>query len=114
MNGDAYPDLVVLQSQFFGGINSLRIYPGGPGGFGPEQILADGVEFSSFSRLADLNGDALIDVASFNTIFLARPGGGFHPAQSIYVALSGIQGVADFNRDGKADLLNGLSILLQK
>jgi hypothetical protein len=34
--------------------------------------------------------------------------------QSIYLGPNGVQTVADFNRDGKADLLNGLSILLQR
>jgi hypothetical protein len=114
VNGDAYPDLVVAQEAAFGGGWSLRLFPGGPTGFGSEQILADQVEFHSFSRLADLNNDGLLDVASFNTIYLAKPGGGFHPGQSIYAGQGGVQAVADFNRDGKADLLNGLSILLQK
>jgi len=114
MNGDSYPDLVVLQQAASGPGGSLRLYPGGPAGFGPEQVLEAGTQYSSFSRLADLNNDGLLDVASFNTLYLAKPGGGFHPAQGIYAGTGGAQGVADFNRDGKADLLNGLSILLQK
>jgi len=114
MNGDAYPDLVVSETDQSLGKKSLRIYPGGPDGFGPEQILADGIEFSSFTRLGDLNGDGQLDVISFNTLFLANSGGEFHPAQSVYIGTGGVQAVADFNHDGKADLLNGLSILLQK
>ena len=114
INGDSYPDLVVLQQKTTGLGGSLRMYPGGPTGFGPEQVLEAETEFSSFSRLADLNGDGLIDVTSFNTLYLAKPGGGFHPAQEIYIGSGGAQGVADFNRDGKPDLFNGLSVLLQR
>jgi subtilisin family serine protease len=114
VNGDTYPDLLVAQGAPSGGSPSLRMYPGSAAGFGPEQVLEDGVPFQSFGRLADLNNDGLLDVVSFNTIFLAKPGGGFHPAQGIYIGTAGAQGVADFNRDGKPDLLNGLSILLQK
>jgi hypothetical protein len=49
-----------------------------------------------------------------NTLFLAKAGGGFHPGQPIWIGSPGAQHVADFNRDGKPDLLNGLRILLQK
>jgi hypothetical protein len=61
-----------------------------------------------------LNGDGLLDVTAGSNLYLARAGGGFHPAQRVYVGAGGIRDVADFNRDGKADLLNGLNILLQK
>jgi hypothetical protein len=64
--------------------------------------------------LADLNGDGLFDVTAGSTLYLAKPGGGFHPGQDVYLGTGGIRAVADFNRDGKPDLLNGLSILLQK
>ncbi|MBK7998279.1 MAG: VCBS repeat-containing protein [Verrucomicrobia bacterium] len=114
VNGDSYPDLVVSQRVGTGFGGSLRIYPGGPAGFGAEQVVEAETEFSTFARLADLNGDGLLDVAAFNTIYLAKPGGGFHPAQPIYIGAAGAQGVADFNGDGKPDLLNGLSVLLQR
>jgi len=114
INGDSYPDLVVLQQKTTGLGGSLRMYPGGPTGFGPAQLLEAETEFSSFSRLSDLNGDGLLDVTSFNTLHLAKPGGGFHPAQEIYIGSGGVQGVADLDRDGKPDLFNGLSVLLQK
>ena len=113
VNGDDYPDLVVTQTDSSSGENSLRIYPGSASGFGPEQVLEEDVAFDSFTRLADLNGDGLLDVVRFNTLFLADPEGGFQPAQSVWIGLEGVQAVADFNRDGRADLLNGLSILLQ-
>ena len=113
-NGDAYPDLVLTETELLTGLRSLRIFPGGPSGFGAEQILENEIEFSAFSRLADLNGDGLLDVAAGSDLYLAKAGGGFHPAQRIYVGAGGIRDVADFNRDGKPDLLNGLNILLQK
>jgi hypothetical protein len=114
VNGDAHPDLVMVQTVQATGERSLRVYPGGPTGFGAEQVLASGLPFASFTSLADLNGDGLLDVVGGNTLFLAKPGGGHHPAQTIWIGAAGAQAVADFNRDGKADLLNGLSILLQK
>ena len=114
INGDAYPDLVVTQTDPSTGDRSLRMYPGGTAGFGPEEVLESDVEFVSFTRLADLNNDGLLDVASANTLFVADPNGGFYPGQSIWIGAQGVQGVADFNRDGKPDLLNGLSILLQE
>jgi len=77
-------------------------------------VLEDDVEFSAFNSIADLNGDGLLDAAGGYTLHLAKPGGGFHPGQSIWIGAEGVQHVADFNRDGKPDLLNGLSILLQK
>jgi uncharacterized protein YjbI with pentapeptide repeats len=113
-NGDAYPDFVVTQTDSLTGEKSLRIFPGGPAGFGAEQILANEIEFTAFSQLADLNGDGLFDVTAGSTLYLAKPGGGFHPGQDVYLGTGGIRAVADFNRDGKPDLLNGLSILLQK
>jgi hypothetical protein len=113
-NGDAFPDLVVAETDSFTGNASLRMYPGGPAGFGPEQVLVDGVEFSSFNRLADLNGDGLLDVVAGNSVYLANPLGGFHPVQQIWITAEGVKDVTDFNGDGKADLLSGLSILLQR
>jgi hypothetical protein len=108
INGDAYPDLVMTETELLTGLRSLRMYPGGPAGFGAEQILENEIEFSAFSRLADLNGDGLLDVAAGSSLYLAKS------AQRIYVGAGGIRDVADFNGDGKADLLNGLNILLQK
>jgi hypothetical protein len=114
MNSDAYPDLVVTQTDPSTEVTSLRMYPGGASGFSTEEVLENVVEFTSFTYLADLNADGLVDVASFNKLFLANPDGGFYPAQNIWIGVQGVQAVADFNRDGKADLLNGLSILLQQ
>ena len=114
MNGDEYTDLAVTQTDSSSGEKSLRFYPGSPTGFGPEQVLEEDVPFGTFTRLTDLNGDGLLDVASANTLFLANPDGGFQPAQSIWIGAQGVQEVADFNGDGKLDLLNGLSILLQE
>jgi hypothetical protein len=114
VNGDAYPDLAVTQTDSSSGDRSLRIYPGSASGFGPEQVLEEDVPFGTFTRLIDLNGDGLLDVVSANTLFLANPDGGFQAAQSIWIGTQGVQEVADFNGDGKVDLLNGLSILLQE
>ena len=113
INGDVYPDLVLMLADAVTGKPSLKMYPGGPAGFGAEQILVDAVEFESFRRLADLNGDGLLDVVASYDLYLGKPGG-FHPKQPIWIGGLGVQDVADFNRDGKPDLLNGLSILLQK
>src|SRR5262249_43813226 len=113
-HGDTYPELVIAETDEFTGSQSFRAYRGGPAGFGAEQVLADAVEFQSFSDVADLNNDGLLDVVSFNTHYVAKAGGGLQPGQRIWVGDEGARHVADFNRDGKPDLLNGLSILLQK
>ncbi len=113
-NRDAFPDVIVAKTDSVSGIRSLSLYPGGAAGFGNAQTFVDDVEFNTFTRLADLNNDGLLDVVGGNTIYLARQSGGYHPAQPIWIGIAGAQGVADFNRDGKMDLFNGLSVLLQK
>jgi hypothetical protein len=116
MNGDTYSDLVTTEVDATSGDTALVMYPGGPTGLGARQVLATGVEFQTFSHIVDLNNDGLPDVISFNlnSLFLAKPGGGFHPGQRIWIGTAGIEHVADFNLDGKADLMSGLSILLQE
>jgi hypothetical protein len=114
INGDAHPDLVLLENDDVSSKTSFRMYPGSPAGFGAEQILADEVEFQSFSRIADLNDDGLLDAVSFDTLYLAKPAGGFYPGQPIWIGTQGVQEVEDFNRDGQPDLMSGLSILLQE
>jgi hypothetical protein len=114
MNGDAFPDVVVTESDSATSQISLRMYPGSPAGFGAQQVIESVVDYFAFSRIADLNGDNRPDVAVNNTLFVAKPGGGFHPGQPIWIGPQGVRQVADFNRDGKVDLLNGLSILLQQ
>jgi hypothetical protein len=114
MNGDSFPDVVSLESDAFTGSRTLVLYPGGVSGLGTRQVLAENVGFQSISSIADLNNDGNPDVVSFNTLFLAKQGGGFHPSQAIWNGLGGVEHVADFNRDGKQDLLRGLSVLLQE
>jgi hypothetical protein len=117
LNGDPYADVVTTERDSTSGVTTLGLYPGGPTGLGARQVLAAGVEFQSFSHIVDLNADGLLDVVSFerNTLYLAKPGGSsFYPGQPVWISTAGIEHVADFNRDGKPDLMSGLSILLQK
>jgi hypothetical protein len=106
---DARPDLV-----FMPGGGTVALMRGSDGGFGSQETLAEDVEFLEIRIFADLNNDGIPDVTAGNEIYLARPEGGFHPAQLIYIGAAGPQAAADFNRDGKMDLLSGLSVLLQK
>jgi hypothetical protein len=114
LNADNFPDLVVAATDDVTGLASLQSYPGGPTGFGSPTLVADNLEFTEFSRLADLNADGNIDVVGGHRIYLGATGGGFHPAQVVWIGAEGVQDVADFNRDGKLDLMNGLRVLLQK
>ena len=116
MNDDTYSDLVTTEIDVSLGITTLGLYPGGPTGLGARQVLATGVAFQTFSHIVDLNNDGLRDVVSFdlNSLFLAKPSDGFHPGQRIWIGAAGVEHVADFNLDGKADLMSGLSILLQE
>jgi len=79
--------------------------------------VVDNVEFTAFTRLADLNADGLVDVIGAEGFYLGAPGGGFYPGQAIWMGAGSFQNevnVADFNRDGKMDLTIGLNVLLQK
>jgi hypothetical protein len=117
LNGDGFQDVVVSATDPISGAASLRSYPGGPAGFGSQALVVDNVEFTAFTRLADLNADGLVDVIGGETFHLGAAGGGFHPGQAIWMGVGNFQNevnVADFNRDGKMDLMTGLSVLLQK
>ncbi|HKX61425.1 MAG TPA: VCBS repeat-containing protein, partial [Verrucomicrobiae bacterium] len=76
LNGDPYADVVTTERDSTSGVTTLGLYPGGPTGLGARQVLAAEVDFQSFSHIADLNGDGLLDVVSFdrNSLFLAKPG----------------------------------------
>jgi hypothetical protein len=114
MNGDAYPDLVTTEHDYLLGTTACMFYPGGPTGLGARQLLVDDVPFMSFTRAVDLNNDGHLDVIAYNTLYLGNPAGGFYPAQPIWIGSTGVEHVADFNGDGRVDLLSGLSILLQQ
>jgi len=113
-NDDLYPDLVMTRFEPSAGETTLLMLPGSPAGFGAETILVEAVPFTSFTGLADLNGDDTLDAIAFNTLFLAAADGGFLPAQAIYIGNLGVKGVADFNGDGRMDLQSALTVLLQQ
>jgi hypothetical protein len=129
-NGDGRPDLAVG-----GGANSpadtnnLSILLGdGQGGFGAPAFYTIGQAPQSMS-IADFNGDGLADIAVSNSlavsgnstvsVLLGAGSGRFTGPTSFTIGVAGRgTGVADFNLDGKLDLVvansnsNSVSVLL--
>ncbi len=109
-NGDGKPDLAVADY----GTNTVSVLLGvGDGTFGPDAAFAVGSEPTSLAT-GDFNGDGKLDlvVTNFNSntvsILLGNGDGTFQPAvtRTYSVGNGPISvAVADFNRDGKLDLV---------
>jgi hypothetical protein len=126
VNNDGKPDIVTANDLD----NSISVLLGnGKGAFGPAQKFSVGPRPYSVA-LADVNGDGKLDVATANfgtdqygsgstiDVLIGNGNGAFAAAQS-YAADAGSATIlaADFNGDGKVDLMTehqwGLSISLR-
>jgi uncharacterized protein (TIGR03437 family) len=107
-NRDAIPDLVIEAE------SSLIVLLGN--GEGAFQRGARVASSASGARIADFNGDGYSDLAALRAgalaVWLNGGGGAFLPPVETADAGSGI--VADFNRDGKADIATATEVLLGK
>ena len=132
MNGDGKPDLITLGTTTNGDQGELAISLGnGDGTFKTPTILdfGDGSTLGYGLAVADFNGDGKQDVAVtgfdppidtgiFNgngdgTVQSFSPSSGLvEPSEAIDLLLFGAAQAADFNGDGKPDLVGGSAILL--
>jgi len=134
MNGDGKPDLITLGSTNNGGQGEIAISLGnGDGTFQTPTILDFGNESTLGYGLAaaDFNGDGKMDIAvtGFDApvdtgIFLGngdgtlqsfKSGSGLtEPAEGIDLIIYGAATTADFNGDGKPDLVAGSAVLINE
>ena len=136
VNGDGVTDILALASDASQNLELLVFLGKGDGTFGAPVITSFAAQYLNTSQslaVADFNGDGKLDVAifdpytdsdsgisfgngdgSFQTIAGAGilPGG--QPTQRIEVNAFGAAMSADFNSDGKPDLLVGSTILLSQ
>jgi hypothetical protein len=111
-NGDSKPDLITANS----GSNNVSVLLGAGGGaFGPATNFAAGTGPGSLT-LGDFNGDGKIDVGVGNvnsnnvSLLLGNGAGAFSAAPGPPVTFAGrviAVNSADFNSDGKRDLVVG-------
>jgi uncharacterized protein (TIGR03437 family) len=109
LNGDGKPDLIVTFSDSFdaGGRQLLVLLGNGDGSFTTRNTLDLGQSFILVAAV-DVNGDKradLIITVPFNGDSYVLPGNGDGTFQPPRMVGSGVLRVADFNGDGKPDLL---------
>ena len=109
LNGDGFPDLVA--SGKLGSSAAVVLLGAGDGSFLPGVKYRTGSEPATLT-LADLNGDGISDIVVDNSldgtisVLLGRGNGTFQSRVTFPGAFGGQFGVADFNNDGKIDLIS--------
>jgi hypothetical protein len=108
VNGDGHADLVVTAS-YVGPSPLTVLYGTGAGSF--TSVPVGGSRRPIYVALADLNGDARLDLVTANSgaegvsVFLASPSGGFlSPRTDLRVSSAMAVAIADFNGDGRPDV----------
>jgi hypothetical protein len=137
MNGDGVPDIVALGADANGSMQLAVALGNGDGTFKAPAKTQYAAEYQRQSlAIADFNGDGKLDVATFGIQDAADSGISFgngdgsvqtvstsygvQPAQSFFLAQTGsfqsASGAlaADFNGDGKPDVLDGSTMLLSQ
>jgi len=105
--GDGKVDLVVADTSPQG---SLTLWPGdGDGTFGTPISIVSNASFLGPVVAADLNGDGSPDIAASTTMFFLNRGNGTFTQQNMSTlpqpSIDSNMVAADFNHDGKVDLL---------
>jgi hypothetical protein len=109
VNGDTIPDLLLTGANAIFAAGHVRLYLGtGNGGFAPPVVIS-GLPGPADARLADLDGDGLLDIVLSGTLGLAvKPGNGdgsFGPAGHVSDhAFDSPLVLADFDDDGQLDV----------
>jgi hypothetical protein len=105
LNADGFADLVIAGYGVEGEIGSVWVLLGnGNGTFKQAVVYGSGQNPGAFA-MGDVNEDGKLDIVSAGPeVFLGNGDGTFRPAVSFYPATT-IIGVADFNLDGKPDIL---------
>ncbi|MEZ5964024.1 MAG: VCBS repeat-containing protein [Planctomycetota bacterium] len=119
LDGDAYPDLVWVETSFGLGSPSLRLkLNDGTGAFGTTQTLSQQARGGDDGALAllDVDGDGDLDIVVtaplFDLLVLKNLGGGrfslptTHTVSSVASAIAG----GDFDRDGDVDLATNTGV----
>ena len=109
LNSDNRPDIAVTN---FNSLFVRMFFNNGSGGFGQSQLDAPlGLQPTQGLFASDLNNDGKTDllVSAFNTnkiqVLLGNGSGGFSQTNLTITISFSLVGVADFNADGKQDLL---------
>jgi hypothetical protein len=137
MNGDGIPDIVALGADVNGNMQLAIALGNGDGTFKAPAKTQYAAEYLRQSlAIADFNGDGKLDVATLGfqdaadsgisfgngdgTVQTINTSYGLEPAQTLFIAQVGSYQsaagafAADFNGDGKPDILDGNTLLLSQ